>query len=93
MEPVIATAMIEKILNMPEHFCPTQSSIPDLKAIRPSHSQVIFITPNDAEDLRLESMIDYADAGEYQMGTTKLFYNNRRNKRAEVTMLDVERYI
>jgi len=35
--------------------------------------------------------VTYFKSGSYQMGTTYPYYNNKRNKRAEVTTVDIQR--
>jgi len=35
--------------------------------------------------------VTYFNPGSYQMGTTHPYYNNRRNKRAEITTVDIQK--
>jgi hypothetical protein len=55
---------------------------------------IIFVNIPDGENLRIEAEVDYTlehGLGQYQIGSTRLFRDDRRNKRVEVTTLDMER--
>jgi hypothetical protein len=56
---------------------------------------IIFVNIPDGENLRIEAEVDSTrqdGLGQYQIGSTRLFRDNNRNKRVEVTTLDIERY-
>jgi hypothetical protein len=56
--------------------------------------EIIFVNIPDGENLRIEAEVDQATEnglGQYQIGTTRLFRDSRRNKRVEVTTIDIER--
>ena len=78
----------------PHFFCPAQAKIFSLKDIKPKHMGIIFIDIPDGENLRIEAEVDYTredGLGQYQIGSTRLFRDNKRNKRVEVTTIDIER--
>jgi hypothetical protein len=90
----------------PEMFMPFHSRIFDLKDVEPRHIEIIFIQPENGQKLRLEAEIDYLSevdtkqnmfeagtaTGQYQIGATKLFNDDRGNGRVEITMVNIERY-
>jgi hypothetical protein len=91
---MLAAKMRQKIVESPQYFCPVQARIPSLEDIKPKHMGIIFVNIPDGENLRIEADVDYtldSGLGQYQIGTTQLFRDDRRNKRVEVTTLDIER--
>lgn len=93
-DPTLAAKMLRKIIESPSTFCPVQSRIPSLQDVNPRHMEIIFVNIQDGDNLRIEAELDCAfesDSDQYQVGTTKLFRDDRRNKRVEVTTLDFER--
>lgn len=77
-----------------ENFTPAQSQMTRTQDIEAKHTGVIFVTSPSGQDFRIEADLDLVstcETGEYQIGTTKLFYDNQRNKRVEVTIVDIER--
>jgi hypothetical protein len=91
---MLAAKMRQRIVESPHYFCPVQARIPSLEDIKPKHMGIIFVNIPDGENLRIEADVDYTlegGLGQYQIGTTQLFRDDRRNKRVEVTTLDIER--
>lgn len=98
MDAALTMNLIQKIVSREEDFSPRRSntlSLGDVLA-NPRHTEIIFITlPNGPH--RLEAEIESVQfgggaAGKYQIGHTRLFENNGRNKRVEMTIVDIERY-
>ena len=86
---------MDKIVNSPHQFCPVESRTPSLQDIQPKHTEVIFVTIG-GQKLRIEADLDLvfeSKRGQYQIGTTRAFYDNQRNRRLEVTTIDIEWYI
>jgi hypothetical protein len=104
MDGFFATKIIQQILESPELFNPVQSQVYHLQDVVPQHTEIIFIQPKNGRKLRLEAEIDCALGGEqksfesgngtgqFQIGTTKLFYADTRNKRVDITTVDITRY-
>jgi hypothetical protein len=93
-DATLAPKMIQKIVGSPHCFCPAQARIINLEDVQPKHTGIIFVNVPDGENLRIEAEVDYTSEdglGQYQIGTTRLFRDDRRNKRVEVTTLDIER--
>jgi hypothetical protein len=104
MNGSFATKIIQQIVESPELFNPVQSRVYHLRDVVPQHTEIIFIQPENGRKLRLEADIDCAlegeqnlfesgtGTGQFQIGTTKLFYADTRNKRADITTVDITRY-
>ena len=100
MHAAIAMNLIKKIVGREQDFCPRKSTTPTLSAVLavPKHTEIIFITTPNGLKHRLEAEIEAAYVeeegakGKYQIGHTRLFANDRRNKRMEITTVDIERY-
>lgn len=99
-----ATRILQQVLQLPEIFSPVKSRVSKLEEVEPQHTIIFFIQPQNGAKLRLEGEIDCAHEGEeelfeagtgsgqYQAGTTNLFFANTRNRRAQITTIDIERY-
>lgn len=86
--------MLRKIVESPHRFCPVQARIAGLEDVQPKHTGILFVKIPDGENLRIEAEVDNTlqnGLGQYQIGSTRVFRDNRRNKRVEVTTLDIER--
>ena len=99
MDAAIAMNLIQRIVGRGQDFCPRKSTTPTLNGVLadPKHTEIIFVTPpgSAGQNLRLEAEIESVHsvaAGKYQVGHTRLFQNDRRNKRVEITTVDIERY-
>jgi hypothetical protein len=95
------------ILESPEKFDTSDTRNSQLQNVEPKHTIIFFVKPNnDARFLRLEGEIETTFEGEpgkqklfepgtgtgqYQIGTTNLFYADTRNRRAQITTVDIER--
>ena len=91
----IAMKTREKIVDWPERFCPLESRIVGLKDVEFKHAEIIFVRMPDGANLRIEAEVDKvleSVKGQFQIGTIRLFKDDRRNKRVDITMVDVERY-
>jgi hypothetical protein len=65
-----------------------------MKDIKFKDTEVVFITTSTGQKLRIEAEIDRifdSTTDEYQIGAINLFHDNQRNKRVEITTIDVER--
>ena len=96
MDASIAKDVVQRIVDRHQDFSPRNSKIPFLKDVihSPTHTEVIFLRTPDNQNLRLEAEIEsvqYGALGKYQIGHTRLFMDDGRNKRAEVTTIDIER--
>jgi hypothetical protein len=105
MDAAIAMNLIQKITSRDQDFCPRKSKTNSLSDVTldPKHTEIIFITLPKGQTLRLEADIENVfmekvEEGvhkvyrKYQLGTIRLFQNDQRNKRVEVTTVDIERY-
>ena len=82
-------------MDWPERFCPLDSRVIGLKDVEFKHTEIIFVQTPDGESLRVEAEVDKvleSVKGQYQIGTIRLFKNDRRNKCVDITTIDVERY-
>jgi hypothetical protein len=92
--------LINKIVCRESDFYPRKSTTPTLGDVLalPKHTEIIFVTTPDGRKYRLEAEIESAymaekgARGKYQIGHTRLFANDGRNKRMEITTVDMERY-
>lgn len=99
MDGAIAMNLIQRIVDRGQDFCPRKSKTPTLGDVLtdPKHTEIIFVTTSGSagQTLRLEADIESVHSGavgKYQIGHTRLFENDRRNKRVEITTVDIERY-
>jgi hypothetical protein len=78
---------------MPEHFRPARGADRGLllAEIPFKFTEVIFLDTS-AQKLRVEAEIDVLSEsqGEYQVGATRYFNDGERNKRLQMTVVDVE---
>jgi hypothetical protein len=96
MDATIAMNVIRRIIDRESDFCPRKSTTATLSDVLadPKHTEIILLTTPDGLNRRLEAEIEsvqWATMGKYQIGQTRLFENDRRNKRIEVTTIDIER--
>jgi hypothetical protein len=85
----------QKIVDWSERFRPLESRIIGLKDAEFKHTEIIFVKTPDGANLRVEAEVDMvleSVKGQYQIGTIRLFKNDRRNKHVDITMIDIERY-
>lgn len=102
----VATALTEEIHASASVFQPVSPKFLTLKDVKSKDTEILFLnTPSGY--LRLEAALDRAtevesrvevkengkEFGDYQAGTISMFEDNRRNKRAELTTMDLERGI
>jgi hypothetical protein len=97
MDATMIMKTIQTIVSRPADFCPMKSRISNLNDVQlaPKHTEIIFVRTNDGQELRLEGEIDSAfdgGPGKHQFGSTRLFRDDQRNKRVEVTTIDIGRY-
>lgn len=93
MDAAIAMNLIKKIIGRVKEFCPRSGKISSLDDVLadPKHTEIIFVTTPDGLNYRLEAEIESVEseaAGNFQIGQTRLFANDRRNKRMEITTID-----
>ena len=93
----MAMNIIQRIVGRGQDFCPRKSKTPTLNDVLddPRHTEIIFLTTPDGQARRLEAEIESVQCGvmgKYQIGHTRLFEDDGRNKRAEITTVDIERY-
>lgn len=90
----VATRLISKIMKWPRAAENSDCAWDCLSLERGtgklSHTAVIFVTTGGENAFRLEAGFDKLGEREYQLGDSKLFHDNQRNKRMEVAMIDVE---
>ncbi|KAG0649800.1 hypothetical protein D0Z07_3535 [Hyphodiscus hymeniophilus] len=97
MEAEIAINLIQKIVRRRQDFAPKNSRTASLDDVinNPRNTEIIFIsTAEDREQLRLEAeveSVEFGALGKYQIGHTRLFADDARNKLAEITTMDIER--
>jgi len=89
-------ALKGKIVGWPERFLPVSSRARSLEEVTFKDTVIIFVVPRNGEPLRIEAEVDRRfeegkEEGEYQIGTTRLFKDNQRNRLAKVTTVDIER--
>ena len=98
MDASIAMNFIQRIVDRPADFCPKNPKTGTLSEVLldPKYTEIIFVTPRAGrETLRLEAEIESVKSGpigKYQIGHTRLFQNDWRNKRVEITTVDIEKY-
>ena len=102
MDASIAMTLLQRIVSRGQDFCPKSSHLESLSHVqlRPKHTEIIIIVSPDGQSLRVETEIELVYKHEangntnntYQLGTTRLFRNSDRDKRVEVTTVDIERY-
>jgi hypothetical protein len=93
MDVASAVKAIQTIVGRPQDFCPKKSVTSTLSDVQlnPRHTEIVFITTSRSggQDLRLEAEIDWTQTTQYaqgpyqthyQIGTTSLFHDDRRNK-------------
>ena len=98
MNAVIAMNLIKMIVRREQDFCPRKSTTFTLSAVlaAPNHSAIILVTTPDGPK-RLEAEIETAYVsnpgakGKYQIGHTRLFASDHRNRRMDITIVDIER--
>jgi hypothetical protein len=97
MDAEIAMNVIKRIVGRRQDFAPKNSQTASLDDVmkNPRHTEIIFVsTAEDREQLRLEAEIEsvqFGAMGKYQIGHTRLFGDDARNKRAELTTMDIQR--
>ena len=98
MNAALTMNLIEKIVHRVTEFSPRRSRTSNLSDVisEPKNTEIMFITTPEGP-FRLEAEIESVQfggggVGKYQIGHTRLFENNGRNKRVEMTVVDIERY-
>ena len=96
MDPLIAKNVVQRIVGRSKDFTPRNSKTPSLGDVvhNPRHTEIIFIVAPGDRHIRLEAEIEsvqYGALGKYQIGHTRLFTDDGRNKRVEITTSDIER--
>jgi hypothetical protein len=90
--------MMKKILDWPERFGPVSVN-KTLEKINFQDSLCLFFRTTQGVPIRVEADVDRVevddennDPGIYQMGTTRHYWDNRRNRHLEIVTIDIERY-
>lgn len=103
MDASIAMNLLQKIVSRDQDFCPKSSNLMSLYEVQlyPKYTEIIFVISPSGQSLRVETDIEVVYKHEAdgitvirtcQLGTTRMFEDNHRNKRVEVTTVDIERY-
>jgi hypothetical protein len=83
------------IVNDPDIFSATAGhtyNMTDMRQVQYRDTVCLFFETSQGVPIRVEGDIDRNYDGEYQMGSYRPFWNNRRNKHLEITTVDIERY-
>lgn len=84
----------DKILDMAEKFGPADGKYKLIEDVPYKDTEIIFFHTTSDGPFRMEAEIDrIAETcnGEYQIGSTRMFRDHKRNKRLRVTNIDVEK--
>ena len=87
-----ATKLIQSIVKSPEIFRPVKPRYRQLRDVEPKHTDIMFVEIDGCE-VRIEADVDECASengrGQFQIGHTKIFHHNQRNKRVEITTTTV----
>ncbi|RDL42028.1 uncharacterized protein BP5553_02007 [Venustampulla echinocandica] len=92
-DPIAALTLKAQILSMPSQFCPTEGPTFLLEGVGFQDIVCLFFNTSQGIPIRVEADIDRNMDGDYQIGATKAFRNNRRNKHIEIITIDIERKV
>ena len=91
--------MMKKILDWPERFGPVSGDQRPLEQINFKDSLCLFFRTTQGVPIRVEADVDRVEvdeennyAGIYQLGATRHYWDNRRNKHLEIVTIDIEKY-
>lgn len=98
-EPQIAILMMRKILDWPERYGPVNGDQSALEQVKFTNSLCLLFRTSQGVPVRSEADFDrveaneeHGDPGIYQLGATRHYWDNRRNKHLEMVTIDIERY-
>lgn len=95
-DATIALRMLDKIMSLPDYFRPAQSSLLYLQDVEFNYTAVLFVRTAEGQQYRIEADVDrtlepLVGCCPYQLGSNRLFYDNKTNRRIQVEILDVEK--
>lgn len=92
---MVAMKLGSKVVEWPERFRPAQARLASLEEMNFKDTEIISVTTNDGNKLRVEAEIDvrYDDEGsvEYQLGSYEVFRDDHSSRRVELSIIDPER--
>lgn len=78
-----------------DHYRPVGGNVACLEDVKWRDTEIVFVSrPGLQTTYRLEADIDHDyddETDHYNIGTTRFFYDNRRNKMMDITVIDVEK--
>jgi hypothetical protein len=83
------------IIERPEHFRPVQAKTKNLEDVKFKFTVVIAVKQAEGQRYTVEAEVDriVSDNGRgiYQLGSTKVYLDNRTNTRMQVETIDLEK--
>lgn len=91
---------MQKIIEWHERYCPVNGDQIPLEQVGFTNSLCLFFRTSQGVPVRSEADFDKIEANEehddpgiYQMGATRHYWDNRRNKHLEMVTIDIERFV